>query len=97
MSANPKLDTITALAASLSERGREADASAELAREEAQRLSEELGAARQLAETAVEEREKVEAEMRLVLKAMDAQKAAANRNLSQLSKIYEDWSSAASP
>ena len=39
------------------------------------------------------EKSKVEAEMRLVLKAMDAQKAAASRNIAQLSKIYYDWSS----
>ena len=39
------------------------------------------------------EKSNVEAEMRLVLKAMDVQKAAASRNMAQLSKIYDDWSS----
>ena len=33
-------------------------------------------------------------EMRLVLRAMDQQKAAATRNMQQLSKIYDDWSHA---
>jgi hypothetical protein len=41
-----------------------------------------------------EEKSKVEADMRLVLKAMDAQKASASRNMAQLSKIYDEWSSA---
>ena len=33
--------------------------------------------------------------MRLVLKAMDAQKAAATRNMASIAKIYDDWSHAA--
>ena len=43
---------------------------------------------------ACEEKGRVEAEMRLVLKAMDAQKQAANRNMAQLSKMYDDWNAA---
>ena len=37
------------------------------------------------------EKARVEGEMRLVLKAMDQQKAKAQRNMQQLSQIYDDW------
>ena len=57
-------------------------------------LSEQLSAG--LAELAIvrEDKERVEGEMRLVLRAMEQQKQAAARNMSQLSKIYTDWSTA---
>ena len=63
-------------------------------RAERERLTEQLAARISEASAAVAEKGKVEGEMRLVLRAMDQQKAAATRNMQQLSKIYDDWSHA---
>ena len=64
------------------------------ARAERERVAEELAARGGELAAAKEETAKVEAEMRLVLKAMDAQKAAATRNMATLSKMYDDFSAA---
>ena len=40
------------------------------------------------------DKERIEAEMRLVLRAMDQQKQVATHNMAQLSRIYNDWSHA---
>ena len=78
------------------ERGaRDAAEEAGRLREQLARLEGALDEATADAARARAEREKVEGEMRLVLKAMDAQKEAAHRNLSQLSRIYDDWNQAA--
>ena len=37
------------------------------------------------------DKERLEGEMRLVLRAMDQQKTVAQRNMAQLSRIYSDW------
>ena len=72
-----------------------AEEQASRAAAERENLSDQLAAQAAEAAAAKGEKAKVEAEMRLVLKAMDAQKQAATRNLSQLSKICHDWSSVA--
>ena len=64
-------------------------------RDERERQLEQLAILTAEAATARDDKAKIEAEMRLVLRAMDAQKAAATRNLTQLSRIYDDWSAAA--
>ena len=37
------------------------------------------------------QRQGIETEMRLVLKAMDTQKTVTSRNMQQLGKMYEEW------
>ena len=71
----------------------EADEVAERERSERERMAERLDALGAEAERALADKAKVEGEMRLVLKAMDAQKAAAARNMMQLNKIAQDWNS----
>ena len=66
---------------------------AERERSERERMAERLDALGAEAERALADKAKVEGEMRLVLKAMDAQKAAAARNMMQLNKIAQDWNS----
>ena len=78
-------------------RAREAEELRQREGAERARIAEELSARSAEVSAAAEEKGKVEAEMRLVLKAMDAQKAVASRNMKQLSRIYEDWSAANSP
>ena len=60
---------------------------------ERERLAELLDAAAAEADAARADKAQVEGEMRLVLRAMDAQKQAAARNMMQLNKIAQDWSS----
>ena len=72
----------------------EAEEAAERERAERQRVADLLDAATAEAEKAHADRAQVEGEMRLVLRAMDAQKQAAARNMMQLNKIAQDWSSA---
>ena len=72
---------------------REAEAAMTSARAEREQLMLQLASKTGEVTEAKEAKGKVEAEMRLVLKAMDAQKAAATRNMAQLSKIYDDWTS----
>ena len=74
---------------------REAEQALSDSRAERERLSEQLTSKVSEASAASEEKARVEAEMRLVLRAMDQQKAAASRNMNQLSKIYDEWSHAA--
>ena len=61
---------------------------------EATRLQEALRAGQAEMQAAKAERERLEGEMRLVLRAMDQQKQVASRNMAQLSRIYDDWSAA---
>ena len=71
-------------------RGAEAEAaSANVAR---QKFADELSACAMETEHARAQKERIEGEMRLVIKAMDAQKHAAATNIQQLSKIYDEWS-----
>lgn len=56
-----------------------------------ERLAEQLAARGVELSAAREEKEKIEGEMRLVLRAMDQQKKVATRNMADLQRIYTDW------
>ena len=69
----------------------QAEDEARAAHVERERLGEQLASRTAECTAAREEKARVEGEMRLVLKAMDQQKAVASRNMAQLSHIYDEW------
>ena len=70
------------------------EASSEAAKRQLDQLSSQLRERAAELTAAREEHSRLEGEMRLVLRAMEQQKSIATRNMSQLSKIYHEWSAA---
>ena len=75
-------------------RADEAERRAREAEEAAAAASAELRGAREGAGRAVQLKEKTDSEMRHVLRATDSQKEMVRGNMAQLSRIYDEWSSA---